>query len=208
MTDAKLQCAVRDKVGSRDSRKLRALGRMVASLQADEGHEHVNVHFDEAEFHAARRNHVHLFDLEFGGKSEAAIVNELQWDAFGDTLLHVEFKRVVRGQKTESVVPLKFTGTPIGVLTHDLNEIEISCIPSLIPDAIKINVEGREAGTHIKKADVKVPEGIELLVDDDFDIAVITELKEVEAEEPPAEGEEPEVQGEAKDEGEDGDKAE
>lgn len=208
MTDAKLQCAVRDKVGSRDSRKLRALGRMVASLQADEGHEHVNVHFDEAEFHGARRAHVHLFDLEFDGKSEAAIVNELQWDAFGDTLLHVEFKRVVRGQKTESVVPLKFTGTPIGVLTHDLNEIEISCIPSLIPDAIKVNVEGLEPGTHVRKADVKVPEGIELLVDDDFDIAVITELKETLPEEPPEEGEEPEVQGESSDNGDDSDKSE
>ncbi|MEL6431122.1 MAG: 50S ribosomal protein L25 [Planctomycetota bacterium] len=177
MTDAVLQCAVRNKVGSRDSRVLRALGRMVASLQADSDHPHVNLHFDEASFHTARRAHVHLFDLEFDGKKEAAIVNELQWDALGDNLLHVEFKRVTRGQKTESVVPLRFVGTPAGILTHDLNEIHIRSIPSAIPDSIDVRVEGLEPGTHIRKADIELPEGVELLVEDDYDIATISDLK-------------------------------
>lgn len=177
MTDGKLSCEVRKTLGSRSARRIRAYGRMVASLQADEGHEHVNLHFDEAAFHALRRNHVHLFDLEFDGKSEAAIVGELQWDAFGDTLQHVEFKRVVRGEKTESEVPLKFRGTPAGVLTHDLNEVTILCLPSIIPDAISVNVEGLEPGVHVKAKDVKLPEGVELVIDPEYDLAVITELR-------------------------------
>lgn len=197
MTDFTLECAVRDKVGSRDSRKLRAYGRMVASLQADADHGHVNLHFDEAAFHTARRQHVHLFDLAFDGKSEPAIVGELQWDALGDTLLHVEFKRVVRGQKTESVVPLRFTGTPAGVLTHDYNEVTINCIPSLIPDAITVNVDGLESGTHIKPADLKLPEGVELVIDADVDIAVITDLRSA----PQSSGEE-DAEGEGEGEGE------
>ena len=176
MTDATLSCSLRDSLGSRDSRKLRAMGRMVASLQADADHGHVNLHFDEASFHAARRAHVHLFDLEIDGKTESAIVNELQWDSLGDTLLHVEFKRVTRGQKTESVVPLKFKGTPAGILQHDLNEIHIRSLPSQIPDAVVINVEGLEPGTHIKAADVATPDGVELVIDADVDIAVITEM--------------------------------
>ncbi len=177
MSEAKLQCDVRDKVGSRSARHLRASGRMVASLQADADNAHVNLTFQESEFHAARRHHVHLFDLDFGGKVESAIVNELQWDAFGDNLMHVEFKRVIRGQATESEVPLKFVGTPLGVLSHDLNEVTISCVPSLIPDAIKVNVEGLEVGTHIKVKDLKLPEGISLVLEPDHDIAFITELK-------------------------------
>ncbi|MEM8710969.1 MAG: 50S ribosomal protein L25 [Planctomycetota bacterium] len=177
MTDGKLSCEVRDKVGSRSARRLRAYGRMVASLQADEGHGHVNLHFDEADFHRHRRNHVHLFDLEFDGKSEAAIVNELQWDALGDTLQHVEFKRVVRGEKTESEVALTFRGAPAGILTHDLDHVTISCIPSMIPDAIVVNVEGLEPGTHVKAKDVTLPEGVELKLDPEYDVAVISDLK-------------------------------
>ena len=134
------------------------------------------MHFDEADFHTARRQHVHLFDLQFDGKSEAAIINELQWDAFGDTLVHVEFKRVVRGQKTESTVPLRFTGTPAGILNHDTNEISILSIPSMIPDSITISVDGLEPGSHVKAKDVVCPEGVELNVDPETDIANITEL--------------------------------
>ncbi|QDV06611.1 50S ribosomal protein L25 [Planctomycetes bacterium Poly30] len=177
MTDGKLSCEVRKTLGSRSARRLRAYGRMVASLQAHDKDEHVNLHFDEASFHALRRNHVHLFDLEFDGKSEAAIVGELQWDSFGDTLQHVEFKRVVRGEKTESEVPLKFRGTPVGVLTHDLNEVTILCLPSVIPDAIIVNVDGLEPGTHVKAKDVKLPDGVELVIDPEHDLAVITELR-------------------------------
>ena len=178
MTDGKLSCEVRDKVGSRNARRLRAYGRMVASLQADDGHEHVNVHFDEASFHRLRRAHVHLFDLEFGGKTEPAIVNELQWDAFGDTLQHVEFKRVIRGQKTESEVPLKFRGTPAGVLTHDLNVVTILCI---------------ESGTHVKAKEVDLPEGVELVLDPEYDVAVITDLRSA----PQGDGDAEEGEGEA-----------
>ncbi|MEM1453287.1 MAG: 50S ribosomal protein L25 [Planctomycetota bacterium] len=190
MSEAKIECAVREKVGSRDARKLRAMGRMVGSLQADADHGHVDLHFDEDLFHAARRAHAHLFDLEIGGSVESAIVRELQWDALGDRLLHVEFKRVIRGQKTESTVPLRFVGNPAGILTHDFNDITISCIPSLIPDSIDVVVEGLEPGTHLKAADVTTPEGIELVIDPDVDIAVITELRETA--EPAADGEEAE----------------
>ena len=177
MTDAKLDCATREKLGSRASRRLRAMGRAIASLQADSDHPHVDLHFDEASFHAARRGHAHLFDLELNGSTESAIVRELQWDALGDTLLHVEFKRVIRGQKTESSVPLAFTGTPSGVLNHDLDTVTISCIPSLIPDSIKVSVDGLEPGTHVKASDVVMPEGIELMLDADTEIAVISEMK-------------------------------
>jgi large subunit ribosomal protein L25 len=177
MTDAKIICSLRESLGSRASRRLRAMGRAIASLQADSDHPHVDLHFDEAEFHSARRAHAHLFDLEFDGKSESAIVRELQWDAFGDTLLHVEFKRVIRGQKTESSVPISFTGTPAGVLNHDLEAVTVSCIPSLIPDAIKVSVDGLEPGAHIKAADVVMPEGIELLLDPETEIAVISEIR-------------------------------
>ena len=189
MTDAKIECAIREKLGSRASRRLRAMGRGIASLQADGDNPHVDLHFEEAGFHAARRAHAHLFDLEFDGKSESAIVRELQWDALGDTLLHVEFKRVVRGQKTESTVKLSFTGTPAGILNHDLDSVTISCIPSLIPDAIKVSVDGLEPGTHLKASDVEMPEGIELVLDPETEIAVISEMKESAPEPAPEEAE-------------------
>ena len=193
MKDAKIDSAVREKVGSRAARRLRAMGRMVASVQADADHPHIDLHFDEASFHAARRHHAHLFDLDFGASTETVIVRELQWDAFGDTLFHVEFKRVVRGQKTQSQVRLRFVGNPAGILNHDLSDVTVSCIPSLIPDTIDVVVDGLQPGTHLKAKDIDLPDGIELVIDPEAEIAMITDLKaaaaDTEAEGDEAEGE-------------------
>ena len=69
---------------------------------------------------------------------------------------------------------------------HDLNEIHITSLPSQIPDAIVINVDGLEAGAHVKAGAVETPEGVELMIDPDTDIAVITDVKGGGSDEPAA----------------------
>ena len=130
---ATLKAAARHKVGSRFARILRRQGRIPASIQG-EHKDSVHVSIDETEFLAARRHHEHLFDLEIeGGANETAVVNELHWDPFGDSILHVEFRRVVRGQKTEVEVELEFIGHPKGgVLNHVMTHITVKELPSEI----------------------------------------------------------------------------
>ena len=193
----------REKVGSRDARALRANGRIPANLQSKDA-PHVDFSLDEREFLATRRAHVHLYDLEFGDASEAAVVRELQWDAFGERILHVEFKRVQRGVATESEVELAFTGTPKGVVNHLVHHISIRCIPSLIPDSIEVNVHQLEIGTVVEARDLALPEGIELDMDPGTVIASIVSSEPTEVEEEPAaaegllgegEGEKPGAEG-------------
>ena len=77
-----LKASKREKVGSRHARKLRRDGRIPCSIQPHEEREHVDIHIDEREFLAARRHHVHLFDIDVDGEMETAVIRELQWDAF------------------------------------------------------------------------------------------------------------------------------
>jgi large subunit ribosomal protein L25 len=176
-SSAKLECVVREKVGSRDARKLRTGGRVIASLQSDGGAVGVNLHLDEFDFLAARRQHVHLYDLEIGGQLESAVIRELQWDALGDRILHVEFKQVVRGVATEAEVELRMYGqVKDGVLTQNVHHIAISCIPSLIPDDIEVNVNGLEVGARITAADLELPEGLALACPPELEIAVVSAM--------------------------------
>lgn len=185
----------REKVGSRAARKLRAEGRVPAALQADADHAHIDLSIDEVAFLTARRKHVHLFDLDLGGAMESAVIRELQWDAMGDRILHVEFKRVVRGVATEAEVELRFLGQVTeGQLTHSVNHITISCLPSQIPDEIEVKVGDMKIGDHIKASDLILPEGAALAVDPNLEIAVVS-APHVAAEEP-AEDEEEEGAGE------------
>ena len=175
-----LKCGLRDKVGSRDSRKLRSQGRIPASLQAEGKSVHMNIHLAADEFYASRRHHVHLYDLDVDGDVHAAVVRELQWDAMGDHINHIEFRPVQRGVAIESQVALVFNGkVKDAVLSQNVSEITISCIPSLIPDNLGVEVEGLEAGVHLRASDISLPEGISLAVDPEFEIAVVGHLKVV-----------------------------
>ncbi len=179
----------REKVGSRAARQLRNEGRVPASIQGDKDHPHVDLSMDEVEFLTARRKHVHLFDLDMGGQTETAVIRELQWDSMGDRILHVEFKRVVRGVATEAEVELRFLGQVTeGLLTHSVSHITISCMPSMIPDEIEVKVGKMKIGDHLKASDLELPEGATLAVDPDLEIAVLS-APQVQAEESGEEGE-------------------
>ena len=147
---ATLEAQKRTKLGSRDARKLRMQGRIPCSLQSDQ-HDPIAFSIDEDQFLAARRAHEHLFDLEFGDNSEAALVNELQWNTFLGRIIHVEFRHVIRGQKTESEVGLTFKGNVKGgILNHLVTHLTIRSLPSQIPDEILVDVDGLEPGTQLQ----------------------------------------------------------
>ena len=167
-----LKAQKRTKLGSRASRALRAEGSLPANIQGDG--DHIDISIDERDFLASRRAHVHLYDIEVDGASETAVVRELEWDTFGDRILHVEFKKVTRGVETESEVALAFIGNPKGgVVNHLVDALTIRCIPSLIPDNLEVSVAGLEPGSHVKASDIKLPEGISLVDADDLDVATI-----------------------------------
>lgn len=188
----------REKVGTRAARKLRANGRLPASLQAHGEDLHIDFSIDETEFLATRRHHTHLYDLDIEGTQEAAVVQELQWDTFGERLLHIEFKRVRRGEKTESTVALEWFGHPKGgVLNHLVNDITISSIPSKIPDSIEVKVGELEPGDSIHASDLELPEGVELAIPGDTLIAnvVVPRADAADEGEEAAEGEAPAAEG-------------
>ena len=186
---ATLKATVRDKVGSRSARKLRRDGQIPASLQTDGNKPHIDLSMDRDEFLTTRRQHVHLYDLDFDGDLQSAVVRELQWDAFGDQIIHVEFKRVQRGVETEAEVELEFVGHPKGgIVTHLVTHVTVLTIPSKIPDSLEVRVTDLEEGAHIMASDLEMPEGVKLAIPADTEIAVVsTQRVEVE---PTEEGEE------------------
>ncbi|MAE29447.1 MAG: 50S ribosomal protein L25 [Planctomycetota bacterium] len=183
-----LKAAKRERVGSRFARRLRKAGRIPASIQAEGETPHLDISVGEREFLASRRHHVHLYDIDVEGAMETAIVRELQWDAFGDRLNHIEFKRVQRGVATEASVVLDVVGAASGGdLNVLVNEVQISCIPSLIPNSIEVKVGELTAGDSLLANELELPEGLSLAMDGETVLITISAHKEEVAE--PAEGE-------------------
>lgn len=181
-----LKAEVRATVGTRQSRKLRALGRIPGNLQGGTDQPHIDLSIDEEVFLTARRQHQHLYELELGGKLETALIEELSWDVFGERIQHVEFRRVDRFAKTDVVVPLEFMGEPkSGVVMHLRNELTILTTPDAIPDSLIVKVGELSIGDTVTAAQVPLPAGASLYEDEDPD-AVVAHVIEPKIEAPAA----------------------
>jgi large subunit ribosomal protein L25 len=84
------------------------------------------------------------------------IIKDLQRDPITSRLRHVDFMRVDMTIKVRVKVPVRLVGTSIGVkamggvLDFAHREIEIECLPSLIPAHIDVDVTNLNVGDSIR----------------------------------------------------------
>ncbi len=187
MERATLQATKRQETGTRAARRLRHDGHLPAVLygrQRDTVHLTIALKDFEHVFHAGAR----LLDLEIGGTLEPAIIRELQYDALGDHVLHVDFARVAMGEALTISVPVELHGLAQGVthggtLDHVLVDLEISCLPKDIVAQIRVEVADLDIGQIIHVRDIEPPPGVEFLHDPDTPVVTIhAPVQAVEAE--------------------------
>jgi large subunit ribosomal protein L25 len=125
----------------------------------------------------------------------------MQRHPFKQLVLHLDFQRVSENQAIRVRVPLHFLNqesSPAGkasgvVITHELNEVEISCLPKDLPEYIEVDLTELKTGDIFHLSELKLPQGVEipelrLGKEHDNAIVIAKEIKE-EAEPTPAEGE-------------------
>ena len=146
----------------------------------------------------------HIIDLA-GEVSGTALVKEVQWDALGSNVLHLDLARVDANEKVEVTLQVVLHGEAPGVKDGGVvslvrKELLILCPVSAVPDNIVCEIGGLELDGVISAGDLELPEGAELARSPDQTIASCQEPQkqaEEEAEEA-TEGAEPEVIGEDK----------
>jgi large subunit ribosomal protein L25 len=190
--EAKLEIELREKLGSRPARALRNRGRLPASLQFFGDSEEPLRHFsvESVAFYAAHRHEAHLFDFEFAEGVRSGVIREIQWDLMGSDIQHVEFKGVVRGQRSDVRVPLSLIGGAVGTVNQVRDMIVVNCLPKNIPDMIEVNLEVLLLGAQLRPSQLDLPEGITLSEEeakkDDVLLVIVEEkamIEEVEEDE-------------------------
>jgi large subunit ribosomal protein L25 len=107
-----------------------------------------------------------LVELEIGGESRTALVQEVQHAPVGNNVLHIDFHAVSMDEKLEAEVPLEALGTANGVknfgglLEQSLRTLTVECLPRDLPDRITVDVSAMNIGDSIHVRDIKMPEGV------------------------------------------------
>lgn len=152
------------------------------------------------------RNTIFTVDVEGVGASEVMFADR-QIDPVRMRLVHADFKRLVKGEKIETTVPLRLVGEAVGVreqagiLEQIIRNLDIRCEPRDIPEHIDVDVSNLAVHDVLHVSDIPVSEGVEILAEPDTVIATVGIVKEEVVETPAVEGEapaEPEVIGKGK----------
>jgi large subunit ribosomal protein L25 len=174
----------RNAQGTGASRRLRNQGKVPGILYGA-GSEPVNIELDHNPlFHALRREkfHASILELDLDGRNERVLLRDFQMHPYRSLVLHVDFQRVAEDQKVHMKVPLHFVGAEnspavklsAAIIGHVLSEVEIACLPRDLPEFIEVDLSGLTAQQTVHVSDVKLPQGVSVVLRGKEDPVVVT----------------------------------
>ena len=127
----------------------------------------------------------HILSIAVEGQdTEEVVIKAMQRHPVKNMPMHVDFQRIVRGQAMHVTVPVHYNGSDVapghkagGIFVSNATELEVTCIPSKIPEYSSVDVSAMNVGDSIHLMDIKMPEGVvirELEVAEPFNRTVAT----------------------------------
>ena len=188
MKTESLQTQLRKETGTQACAKLRRQGRVPAVLYGHGGN-NVQLSVDMHDLNMTLQHGARMLELITDDVTETVIVKEIQFDALGDEPIHVDFTRVAIDEKISLLVTVELAGTTQGseaggILDQPIKEIEIECLPTQIPEAIRCNIRAMQIDDVITVGDLQMPEGVVALTDSGQVVVIVhPPTKQVEDEE-------------------------
>jgi len=112
----------------------------------------------------------HILTINFDGKSESAIIKDLQRHPSKPIVLHMDLQRVSATETIRVNVPIHFINEEAGpgvyaggLVTHMISEVEVQCLPGILPEYIEADLGKLEIGDIYHLSDLIAPEGVEIV---------------------------------------------
>ncbi|MGN6481718.1 50S ribosomal protein L25/general stress protein Ctc [Luteibacter sp.] len=126
-----------------------------------------------------------VIELTVDGKAQKVLIKDWQKHPFKQLMLHMDFQRVNENEAVRVAVPVHFLNqekSPAGktaglVISHNLTEVTVSCLPKDLPEFIELDLADLKAGDIVHLSDLKLPKGVEvpeLGLGKEHDVAVVT----------------------------------
>ncbi len=204
----------RDDQGRGASRRLRREERKIPAIIYGGGKDATPVAIWHNELKKALENEAffsHILTIELGGKTERVILKDLQRHPYKPILTHADFLRVDKDHEIHVNVPLHFinedTAPAIklhgGVANHQINEVEVICLPQNLPEFIEVDMTTVEMDQVVHLSDLKLPKDVKIAAllqgeDHDLPVVAIHKPRGAKVDDEGEEGEEGEESGEDK----------
>lgn len=175
-----LNAELREDQGKGASRRLRHANK-VPGIIYGAGKEAVAISVSHNElFHHLEHEafYSHVLEIKVGKKTEKGILKDLQRHPAKPILLHFDILRVKAGEKLKTNVPVHFVNEDTcvgvkagGVVSHNVTELQIECLPKNLPEYIEVDMANVELGHAVHLSELQLPEGVELVTHGELDAA-------------------------------------
>lgn len=167
-----LVAEARNDTGKGASRRLRRLANLIPAIiyGGDQEAKSVSLRVNEVAKAVQQESFfASLVTLDVDGNSEQVVVKDMQRHPARNDVMHIDFLRVDKKTKIVMNVPLHFInedscpGVKLegGTVSHAVQEIEISCLPSDLPEFISVDLGSLNVGENIHLSDLDLPKGAE-----------------------------------------------
>ena len=192
---------LRARSGTNLVRRLRREGDVPAVLYGgDKENLSIAINHDVL-FHSLEKEEFHsaIIVINTDGNREEAILRDVQRHPHKTSILHADFQRVDANRVLTMTMPIHFVGEEEcegvkidgGMISHLINDIEISCLPKDLPEQIELDVSDMRLNDSLHLSDISLPEGVSITAlmhdeEQEHDLAVVSVLPprvEVEPEE-------------------------
>ena len=170
--DFVISAEVRNDLGKGASRRLRREGKVPAVIYGA-GKDAVGItlaHKDLVKNLENQAFYSHILTINVDGTEEKGVLKDLQRHPSKPFVMHADFLRVSADEKLRMHVPLHFSNEEIapgvkagGLVTHNIVEVEISCLPKDLPEFIGVDLSSLELNGLLHLSDLQLPEGVELV---------------------------------------------
>ena len=111
-----------------------------------------------------------ILELRVQGASEKVVVKDIQRHPFKPFVMHIDFQRIDESESLTIRVPIHFlneescAGVKLGggLISKVMTELEITCLPKDLPEAIDIDLAELQVGEAIHLSDLTVPDGVQI----------------------------------------------
>jgi large subunit ribosomal protein L25 len=173
-------------------KQLRKAGLIPAAIFGYKGTFNVQVNLKDFTKLYADASHTGIVEVVLEGKKHNVIIDEVQFNPVSGEWTHASLREIRMDEEITAEIPFVLEGAEESPAVKDeeslviisVNAVELRGLPRALPQEIVVNVSEFHAGDTITLKDVKLPEGVVLVQDDEEALAavIVTTTSAVQAE--------------------------
>lgn len=156
----------RASVGKKDAKAVRNAGFVPCVLYGGKDQKTFSVKYNDL-LPLVYTPEVLTVNLNIDGTNYKALMQEIQFHAINDKIVHIDFLEMFDNKPVFIDIPVHTTGNSIGVkaggkLTLNVRKLKVKALPANLPDSIEIKIDHLDIGKSIRVSEIAV-NNIELL---------------------------------------------